>query len=405
MPQKGKKLILFTEDYPFGNSERSFLKEEIHYLAKEFDQVLIAPIRVFEGVSFDLPANVFGTKELAFKLTNISLRTKLRSLFSVDLIKEFWNIRFNPNRIKVAISRHLAGIVIEDWIVEELNKSQAKAVLYSYWFNESALGISKVQRQRNYLKCISRCHNFDLYGNDETGNYVPFQSIVLRRLTAIYPVSDDGAIFLNKKFGVKAEPRFLGVPDPYVLNPVSNNRMIRVASCSYMVPRKRVDLIARGLISFCEKNPKMMVNWVHFGDGPDKVQVEQVLKKSPENFKGELLGNLPNEQVLNYYKTHPIDLFINSSKKEGTPVSIMEAISFGIPVMATKFGGNTEVVQKGAGVLLPLDPSEDEFVRTFNDFLSRDQKALRNASREVWDNGYNSQKNYTHFCVELAEGL
>ena len=48
------------------------------------------------------------------------------------------------------------------------------------------------------------------------------------------------------------------------------------------------------------------------------------------------------------------DLFVNMSLSEGIPVSIMEAISFGIPIIATNVGGNAEIVNDETGVLIPL---------------------------------------------------
>jgi len=48
---------------------------------------------------------------------------------------------------------------------------------------------------------------------------------------------------------------------------------------------------------------------------------------------------LPHNDVLNYYASNPVDVFINTSSSEGLPVSIMEAMSFGIPVIATNVGG------------------------------------------------------------------
>ena len=48
--------------------------------------------------------------------------------------------------------------------------------------------------------------------------------------------------------------------------------------------------------------------------------------------------------MLDYYKNNIIDIFINLSASEGIPVSIMDAISFGIPCIATNVGGTGEIV-------------------------------------------------------------
>ncbi|MDD0858820.1 glycosyltransferase [Arthrobacter alpinus] len=58
----------------------------------------------------------------------------------------------------------------------------------------------------------------------------------------------------------------------------------------------------------------------------------------------ELKGAVANDEVLNFYRNHEISVFINVSTSEGVPVSIMEAISFDIPVVATSVGGTPEIV-------------------------------------------------------------
>lgn len=47
------------------------------------------------------------------------------------------------------------------------------------------------------------------------------------------------------------------------------------------------------------------------------------------------------------------------SDSEGIPVSIMEAMSFGIPVIARNVGGMSEIVNEENGLLLENDDAED----------------------------------------------
>ena len=58
---------------------------------------------------------------------------------------------------------------------------------------------------------------------------------------------------------------------------------------------------------------------------------------------------------MNYYNTYEIDLFVNLSTIEGVPVSIMEAQSSGIPVLATDVGSSKEIVDDDNGFLIPKD--------------------------------------------------
>jgi len=65
------------------------------------------------------------------------------------------------------------------------------------------------------------------------------------------------------------------------------------------------------------------------------------IKDVPENVF--CLGNIPNAGSYNKY----IDLFILPSNYEGLPIVIIEAMSFGKPIVASKVGGISEIVVDG----------------------------------------------------------
>jgi glycosyltransferase involved in cell wall biosynthesis len=49
-----------------------------------------------------------------------------------------------------------------------------------------------------------------------------------------------------------------------------------------------------------------------------------------------------------------IDVFVSASLYEGCSNAILEAMAAGLPVVATKVGGNTEIVNDGVtGILVP----------------------------------------------------
>lgn len=56
-------------------------------------------------------------------------------------------------------------------------------------------------------------------------------------------------------------------------------------------------------------------------------------------------------------------MFINVSSSEGLPVSIMEACSFGIPIIATNVGGTAEIVQAGVNGILLKEQFETEVLK------------------------------------------
>jgi glycosyltransferase involved in cell wall biosynthesis len=67
-------------------------------------------------------------------------------------------------------------------------------------------------------------------------------------------------------------------------------------------------------------------------------------------------GNIDHDQLLSKYKNNNVDIVVISSIStdvpEGIPVSLMEAMSFKIPVIATNCGATRELVDGKSGILV-----------------------------------------------------
>ncbi len=115
-------------------------------------------------------------------------------------------------------------------------------------------------------------------------------------------------------------------------------------------------------------------------------------------------GNLTHKDVLNFYAQNQVDLFLNVSASEGIPVSIMEAMSYGIPTIATNVGGTSELVNTTNGFLLGVNEVEEKLAKTIESFLTLDEAKmlwLRNNARQTITDNFNAQNNYPNFIKQL----
>ena len=91
------------------------------------------------------------------------------------------------------------------------------------------------------------------------------------------------------------------------------------------------------------------------GDGPDRPEVEAEIRALEISDAVELAGYARDVPDL----LAAADVFVLSSRSEGAPFSILEAMAAGLPVVATDVGGVGELVADGeTGLLVPAgDPA------------------------------------------------
>jgi len=108
---------------------------------------------------------------------------------------------------------------------------------------------------------------------------------------------------------------------------------------------------------------------------------------------------------MNFYQKESIDYFVNVSEHEGLPVSIMEAMSFGIPAIATNVGGTNEIVNDNkTGILLDKEFTNQDLTDAFVRLIKMDDKEyiqLRENCRIYWQNNFDARKNYNKFTNQL----
>lgn len=111
-------------------------------------------------------------------------------------------------------------------------------------------------------------------------------------------------------------------------------------SVGRLVPWKGMDILidVMPLLLRDDASVKLKI----LGDGPERTNLEKLIHSLGLENSVELLGQKPHDEVLAYIKT--ADIFVLHSNYEGLSHVILEAFNCGTPVIATKAGGNVELV-------------------------------------------------------------
>ena len=406
-----KILYLLTNAFPYGDWE-PYLETEIKYYDK-FDAVYIFALQIRkEHLKRKRPVGDNVKIIPVMKASNKTyLLYSLKVLTDINLYKEFFRL-FRSQRLSVqniinlfvyfSRSHYEAGVIDKKMCMHE-NKN---SILYSYRFEYQPY-VAMLLKKKWKLDCkiVSRAHRYDLYEEEHIGNYIPMREEILKNIYEIYPCSEHGAAYLKNKFPKykdKVCTRFLGTLDYGHREYSFYKNLYEIISCSTVTTVKRLDLLINALAEITD----IPIKWTHFGDGVLMENIKKLAKtKLHDNIQYEFKGNIDNSKLMEMYLEENYYLFINVSSSEGIPVSIMEALSFGIPCIATDVGGTGEIIENMKnGNLLSKHADKmmiaDQIIK-FCSMREIEYKKYRIGARETWENKFNAAANYRIFAEQL----
>jgi glycosyltransferase involved in cell wall biosynthesis len=416
-----KRICIFiTHKFPFQTDE-TFIENEIEYLAKAFDTVLLFALYAHprDKQTREVPENVyvvslgyssmppflkiltglqgfaFGGRDAWHEVSRLpQLGWKQNCFYVTGLAKRMKNDALRIVKQKIDLSEFSSCLV------------------YSYWFSEHALlaaSLKEYCKAEVPVRAVSRAHRYDVYAYRKKYKAFPFKESMLRGMDVVYPCSDDGTAYLATEYpsyAHKLETAYLGTID-YGENPGSVKDFFCIVSCSNIVPVKRVHLLAQAL---AEVKGRGFIDftWICIGDGPLMSSLKQQVTDYGLEANVTYTGRIPNRDVIDLYKKQHIDVFVNVSENEGLPVSIMEAQSFGIPCIATDVGGSSEILVEGVGVLLPapfLVSELADHIIMYMEKRTTDLLSIRKNARSNWLRTFNAKTNYEKWIGTITEGL
>jgi colanic acid/amylovoran biosynthesis glycosyltransferase len=398
------KLILLTSEFPYGSGE-TFIENEFPYLVSGFSEVVIF------SESKKGKSRINHSSVQVHLLNSINLKSRINSLFNKEFYRELYYLRkkrkFNLSTLRTAWYSLSKATCMAQQLQSFVDKESS--VFYSYWLDEKAITLALLKKKNPDNIVFARAHGWDVYEERHPSNYLPYRNLTAKNLDAVYTISENGKSYLltrSPAHNGKIQTSRLGTMPLESLPEKIKSDSIHILSVSSIIPLKRVDKILEVVSSI----PNFQIKWTHIGNGSELEKIKELgirkAEKNP-NFSFELMGHLTNTAVREHLATRYFDLFINLSKTEGIPVTIMEAQSAGIPVLATNVGGTSEIVNNENGFLVEKDFNLEEVVSMIQKYLSsteEEKQQKRNASFKNWKQNYNAETNYNEF-VYLINNL
>lgn len=402
---KKNKVVLFTAD-----RYTSFVHTEIRMVEKfTHESTIVTTVNNTEKplyqntvvVNFN-PPNKLLTKHLFGHLI------ELIGIWFKDLFSKGTSIAYLLNW-KIHLSLLVKCSMVERQLFNQGVLSKDK-IHYTYFFNDFALVLALAKERGHISGFYSRSHGRDVIEEREPiTRKIPFQFYKLKSLNRMYSVSYHTRQYLSHKYPIfsqKFEVSYLGTESKRSIYHDHNvDDDIIVLSIGHVRNVKRFHLIADLLSNFKNK-----VQWMHVGNLNQQKTATLKLQKSIETLKPlehvsmEFLGALTNNELYELLIRRKVTALINTSEFEGLPVSIQEAMSFGIPCIATDVGGTSEIVNSDTGYLLQKDFDPQKVAESVEHFIQtkcRDN-TFRKGVRDFWKSNFQAEDNFQDFLSKLS---
>lgn len=293
----------------------------------------------------------------------------------VDFIKSPFSVR------NIKIYKQLKRIV------DELNKDGELDIIHCHTPMGGALARLAARRyRRNGLKVIYTAHGFHFYkGGNAIKNAVFYSAEKwLSKITDVLITINKEDYEAGKKFHAKSCEYIpgIGIDLKKLAQACEEKGVVRkelglseddycLVSVGELSDRKNHKVVIEALQYIENKN----IKYVICGSGANM----DMLKELAERLK------VSDRVIFAGYRTDAVrvmygmDAFVFPSLQEGLPVALMEAMSVGLPIVASKIRGNRDLVSKDVGILVP-DNDAKEYARAIEKIAGCSEAKLKHIS-------------------------
>lgn len=409
-----KRIILLLDQYPFGTGEYSFIKTELEFLLDHFEVSIISTsafmkqkMLVDDRITLYHCVRKFGIKEKILAVFRF-----IMSKYGRYEIKQIFKSRASLlGRLYDSVVYYECADQLRKYVRKNSIICDEDTLIYSYWFNANCLAFLLDKKVYPGIKVVSRMHGYDLYNERNPHNRQPFREYMDSEVDKIFFVAETGL-----QYYIKHWKRMEVIDKKYLVSPIGTvnrekievigrsreKRTFKIVSCSNVIALKRVGLIVEALSLIDD----IEISWTHYGTGnlldEIKEQAAQLLM-CKKNISYDFRGYVPVEKIMNFYNENYVDCFLTTSSTEGCPVSIQEAMSYGIPIVGTAVGEIPNMIA-GNGFLLSESPLPEDVCGAIHYLYSCTEEQIcemRRRSRHLWENKYNALNNAANFVNEL----
>ncbi|MFA6618038.1 MAG: glycosyltransferase [Candidatus Neomarinimicrobiota bacterium] len=349
MKKYENKVIIITHSYPYDGMEFKglFIKDQAGWLSKRISVEVIAP----------RPRTFFFLKYFKSKWEKISRIPYSTIIDNINVIRPKYILP--PKRILYPY----VGWLFSRTVLRSV-PSQPKAFHVHFVYPDGVV-IPALKRKYPTSKVVLSVHGSDWYVNIQHNYlYKPIKKI-LTYADSIVVVSEKLKSDIIEKFSFTKD-KLVVIPNALDINTISDSNDIsypeiwenrknspRILVVASYVKVKGIDILLKALSEIQEDYELLIVGGIideTYYNTLTSLKTELHLDK-----KVSFLAQQSREILNTYYKS--CDFFVLPSRTEGFGIVLIEAMSFGKPVVSTKSGGPEDIVEDYNGILADANDS------------------------------------------------
>ncbi|MEW6368082.1 MAG: glycosyltransferase family 4 protein [Acidobacteriota bacterium] len=227
--------------------------------------------------------------------------------------------------------------------------------------------LRKVRRRPN--RCLYFCYEpprFIYRDRDEILARLGVSALVMSPGFTVYRWLDRwftraaDRVLTQGEFGRSEIERVYGLPStviphgpemPFMERPAWDG--MTVLTVNYLHPRKRIDLFIRTIAALAARGCDARA--VIVGDGPERVELVRLANDLSIADRVRFAGFVADSDLAREYAN--ADAYLHTARLESFGLSVLDALSSGLPVVSVEEGGPAEMIEDGVtGFLAPAAP-------------------------------------------------
>ncbi len=379
-----------------------FMLQELPWLCAHFSRVVMVGNWGVRTITGEEQSPYAVLKPLSGRL-----RAWLAAPFRRELWQELRRMRregcLTPRNALRLLAFTQRGLKMHYWAERMLRASNdATTTFYSFWMSYDAYAGALCKRRHPRASFVARGHAFDIDTERNPLNPYLMKQFIAAEADGLYLISRTAKEQYMAYMQGRVPPEKVNVlamgsagqpADGCREAPRFAQGVLRVVSCAQIIPIKQVEVLVQALAQW----NGMPLCWTHIGGGEGEQELRRLAAfklDSKENVICEILGAQDSGKIQQIYETRAFDVFVNTSRKEGVPISIMEAMRYGTPVIAPDVGGIPELVTPEVGWLFAPEEGAQGVLKALEALAAQtaeESQRMRTAAQQRWNSGYCSE--------------